>query len=531
MVKAHDTSLEGDGFVMNQAKVLETIAKPYGARPAISVGTEVYLTYRQMADKVACLAGGMQAQLGLQIGDRVALAMKNCGDYYPIEYACWHAGLASVPMNAKLHPREMAYILENSGARVCFATPDLAAELTALIDEIETLEEVVDITTERFDGLLAAAPIAVQSVEPSDLAWLFYTSGTTGRPKGAMITHRNMMSCTMNYYADIDQVTPYDTMIHPAPLSHGAGIYGVAFIAKGANNVVPASGGFEVTETLDLIAHWPSCSFFFAPTMVTRLISTPQIHDADTRNLRTIVYGGAPMYYEDTRRALDILGPKLAQVYGQGEAPMTITGLSRRIFEETENPDYEKIIATTGLARTDVEVRVVDADGTELPIGETGEVICRGDVVTPGYWRNPEANAKTFRDGWLWTGDVGSFDAEGYLTLKDRSKDMIISGGTNIYPREIEEVLLRHDAVLECAVIGRPHADWGEEVVAFISLRPGHKVSPAELDQLCLENIARFKRPKAYHFQANLPKNNYGKILKTELRQVDQEILAKSAAD
>ncbi len=515
---------------MNQAKVLETIAKPYGARPAISVGTEVYLTYAEFAHRVACLAGGMRAALGLQDSDRVALAMKNCGDYYPVEYACWHAGLASVPINAKLHPREMAYILENSGARVCFATPDLAPALTELIDEIETLEEVIDITSARFDQLTAADAIAVRPTAPEDLAWLFYTSGTTGRPKGAMITHRNLMSCTMNYYADVDQVSPHDTMIHPAPLSHGAGIYGIAFVAKGANNVVPRSGGFEVAETLALIAHWPNCSFFFAPTMVTRLISAPQIKDADTSNLRTIIYGGAPMYLEDTRRALDILGPKLAQVYGQGEAPMTITGLPRRIFTETDNPDYDKIIATTGLPRTDVDVRVVDANGHDLPVGDTGEVICRGDVVVPGYWRNPEANAKTFRAGWLWTGDVGSFDENGYLTLKDRSKDMIISGGTNIYPREIEEVLLRHPAVLECAVIGRPHSDWGEEVVAFVTLRPGHAASPSDLDALCLANIARFKRPKAYHFHDNLPKNNYGKILKTDLREIDQKILTGHAA-
>lgn len=513
---------------MNQAKVLENVATFYGDRPAISVGTEVYLTYRQFADRVARLAGALRGPLGLAPGDRVGLAMKNCGDYYPIEYGVWHGGLASVPINAKLHPREIAYILENSGARVCLATADLAEDLAPLVDEIDTLEQVIDISSPVFDALLDTDPIAVADTAPTDLAWLFYTSGTTGQPKGAMITHRSLMACTMNYYADVDEVTPDACMIHPAPLSHGAGIYGVAFVAKGANNVVPASGGFDVNETLALIAHWPRCSFFFAPTMVTRLITAPQIHDADTSNLRTIIYGGAPMYYADTRRALDILGPKLAEIYGQGEAPMTITGLHRRMFADIDHPLYDHYIGTTGLPRTDVEVRVVDEDGHDLPVGEAGEVICRGDVVIPGYWRNPEANAKTFRDGWLWTGDVGAFDEHGFLTLKDRSKDMIISGGTNIYPREIEEVLLRHPAVLECAVIGRPHPDWGEEVVAFITCHPGESTSPAELDQLCLDNIARFKRPKDYRFMAALPKNNYGKILKTDLRVLEQETAAAS---
>ena len=503
---------------MNQAKVLENVATFYGDRPAISVGTEVYLTYRQFADRVARLAGALCGPLGLAPGDRVGLAMKNCGDYYPIEYGVWHGGLASVPINAKLHPREIAYILENSGARVCLATADLAEDLAPLVDEIDTLEQVIDISSPVFDALLDTDPIAVADTAPTDLAWLFYTSGTTGQPKGAMITHRSLMACTMNYYADVDEVTPDACMIHPAPLSHGAGIYGVAFVAKGANNVVPASGGFDVNETLALIAHWPRCSFFFAPTMVTRLITAPQIHDADTSNLRTIIYGGAPMYYADTRRALDILGPKLAEIYGQGEAPMTITGLSRELHAMRDHPRYMERLGSAGTARTDVEVRVVDADDNPLPVGETGEIIARGRVVMKGYWQNPEASAETLRNGWLHTGDVGAFDADGFLTLKDRSKDMIISGGTNIYPREIEEVLLRHPGGAEVSVVGRPHADWGEEVVAFVVRDGDGAADEAALDRLCLDNIARFKRPKEYVFVDALPKNNYGKVLKTELR-------------
>jgi acyl-CoA synthetase (AMP-forming)/AMP-acid ligase II len=232
-----------------------------------------------------------------------------------------------------------------------------------------------------------------------------------------------------------------------------------------------------------------------------------------------LYYGGAPMYVSDLVRALDVFGPRLAQLFGQGESPMTITVLSRQDHEGDRSDAHLERLGSCGLARTGVEVRIVGDDGQPLAEGDIGEVVTRSDCVMSGYWNNPEATARALRDGWLWTGDVGSMDARGYLTLRDRSKDMIISGGTNIYPREIEEVLLRHPAVLECSVVGQPHADWGEEVVAFIVTRDGQSASVHELDDLCLANIARFKRPKHYHFKTALPKNNYGKVLKTALRR------------
>jgi long-chain acyl-CoA synthetase len=213
------------------------------------------------------------------------------------------------------------------------------------------------------------------------------------------------------------------------------------------------------------------------------------------------------------------MGNRFVQIFGQGECPMCITALARAELADRANPRWLERIASVGVAQSLVEVRVADEHGGTLPTGETGEILARGDPVMSGYWRNAEATAKTLRDGWLWTGDLGCFDADGFLTLKDRSKDVIISGGSNIYPREVEEVLLKHPAVREVSVVGQPDAEWGEVVVAFVvcydtATRP----SPSDLDALCLANIARFKRPKQYHFIANLPKNNYGKVLKTELR-------------
>jgi acyl-CoA synthetase (AMP-forming)/AMP-acid ligase II len=322
------------------------------------------------------------------------------------------------------------------------------------------------------------------------------------------------------HLADIDPVSEQDSIIHAAPLSHGSGLYVLPHIARAANNVIPQSGGFETQETLELISHCPGCSFFFAPTMVHRLINDPRIADADLKNLKNLIYGGGPMYMDDLRRALEIFGPRMSQIYGQGEAPMTITMVTRAMHADSDHPRYFERLSSVGIPRSGVEVKVFDTEDRELPAGEIGEVVCRGDIVMAGYWRNPEATAKTLQNGWLHTGDMGSFDAEGFLSLKDRSKDLIISGGSNIYPREIEEVLLCHEDVAEVSVVGRPHPDWGEEVIAFVVKKPGTRVSPNDLDALCLENIARFKRPKHYRFIETLPKNNYGKVLKTELRRM-----------
>jgi long-chain acyl-CoA synthetase len=246
--------------------------------------------------------------------------------------------------------------------------------------------------------------------------------------------------------------------------------------------------------------------------MVVRLLASPAARPP--RNLKTITYGGAPMYVADCLRAIELFGPRLYQLLGQGEAPMTITGLPQSLH----NRDSVEKLSTCGFARTGVEVKIFDAGDRELPPGETGEIVTRSDCVMAGYWANPQATAKTLRGGWLHTGDLGSMDAEGFVTIKDRSKDMIISGGSNIYPREIEEVLLRHPAVAECSVVGRPHPEWGEEVVAFVVKKA--PLPPGELDALCLQNIARSKRPREYRFVDSLPKNNYGKVLKTELRKL-----------
>jgi long-chain acyl-CoA synthetase len=480
---------------MNLAHLLLRSARWQPDRPALALGKRPVRSYREMARRVSRLASGLCARLGLQKGDRVALAMKNCPEFYEVLFACWHAGLTAVPMNAKLHAKEFAYILDNSGARACFVSEDLASSIPSAL----LLEESL---------FLDESPPS--EARPDDPAWLFYTSGTTGVPKGATLTHRNMLFQTHAYFADIDKLGPGDAILHAAPLSHGSGCYGLPHIAAGAVNIIPESGHFEPAEIFELLEHWQNVSFFAAPTMIVRLLASPAARSP--RHLKTITYGGAPMYVADCLRAIELFGPRLYQLLGQGEAPMTITGLPQS--EHAAKTHLE----TCGFARTGVEVKIFDADDHELAPGETGEIVTRSDCVMAGYWRNPEASARVLRGGWLHTGDVGSMDAQGFVTIKDRSKDMIISGGSNIYPREVEEVLLKHPAVAECSVVGRPHAEWGEEVVAFVVSRS--PIDTGDLDELCLQNIARFKRPREYRFVDSLPKNNYGKVLKTELRKL-----------
>ena len=500
---------------VNLAQLLARSAHAYPALPALARGERVTCTYAELAASVSRLAAGLA--LRLSPNDRVALVMKNCPQYVELLFACWHAGLCAVPVNAKLHPRELEFILRNSGTRLCFASADLFDAVAPLQASVACLEDAIDVDSARYAALAAGAPMSIAAREADDPAWLFYTSGTTGRPKGVTLTQRNVMAAILNYFSDVDAIAPGDAIIHAAPMSHGSGFYLLPHVAHAGLNVVPESGGFDPPEIYALLQAHRGVTLFAAPTMVKRLVDFPG--DAATANLKTIVYGGGPMYVADCKAAMARFGYKLAQIYGQGESPMTITAMSKAIHAATGHPRYEQRLASVGQAFTGLEVMVASDDDRPLPAGEIGEILVRGDPVMAGYWDNPEASAETLRNGWLHTGDVGSLDEEGFLTLKDRSKDVIISGGSNIYPREVEEVLLRHSGVSEVSVVGQSDPEWGEVVVAFVVAR-GRQPEAAELDALCLDNIARFKRPKAYRYVKALPKNSTGKVLKTELRKL-----------
>jgi len=483
--------------------------------PAVAFGARS-LDFGTLGHRVERIAGAMSTSLALEPGARVVLWMENRLEFFELLFACWTAGLVAVPANAKLHPKEIAHIVADASASAVFVSEALEPGLRGGLADAGATPAVIVTGSPAYERLAAGPARAPAPCAPTDVAWIFYTSGTTGRPKGAMLTHRNLVFMTLAYLADIENVWPGDTMVHAAPLSHGSGLYGLAHLIAGGTQVVLP--GFEPQDVLEAFEALTNVTMFAAPTMVTRLLQAAG-SGVRARGLRTICYGGGPMYVSDLVRALEVFGPRFYQLYGQGESPMTITGLNRLGHQGDGSAGHLARLGSCGLPRTGVEVRIVDAEGRPLPAGEVGEVATRSDCVMTGYWGNAQASANALREGWLWTGDVGVLDDRGYLTLRDRSKDMIISGGANIYPREIEEVLLRHPAVLECSVVGRTHPDWGEEVVAFVVARPGAALEPSALDALCLDNIARFKRPKQYRFVEALPKNNYGKILKTALRE------------
>jgi long-chain acyl-CoA synthetase len=505
----------------NLSALLVKSAHRFPALPALAVGARVRSSYGELASKVTRFAGAMLDE-GLMPGERVAVIAKNCAEYIETMLACWHAGMCAVPVNSKLHVDELVYVLSHCGARWALVDAAWHSALSLRASELPALELVVELGAAEYERLCTGeARVEPAAVAATDPAWLFYTSGTTGRPKGVVLSHGNLLAMAQCFLSDVEAIEPGDAIFHAAPLSHGSGLYAVPHLLCAAVQVVPESGGFDAAEIVTLLERWDRTCFFAAPTMVKRLVSHPALGHARLDHLKSIVCGGAPMYVEDSKIAVAALGPRLAQIYGQGESPMTIAAMSRALVAAAVARGDDARLGSVGIAQTGVEIRIADADDAALPTGEVGEVLVRGPTVMQGYWMNPEASAATLANGWLHTGDVGCLDGDGFLTLKDRSKDLIISGGSNIYPREVEEVLQQHPAVAEVAVVGRRHADWGEEVVACLVARDGGdtKALETELDQLCLAHIARFKRPKAYVFFAELPKNNTGKVLKTVLRE------------
>ena len=502
---------------MNLYSLLDQTALRYPDQGAVFRGLEQVLTWRELRARALSLAAGIRQRC--TAGDRIALVSENRVEFPELLFAAWAAEATIVPINFKLHDKEVLQILEDADVSLVFASPKLLPDLphTAAAHA----ERLVVIGEADYLGMLQADALAPPTIAPQSLAWLFYTSGTTGRSKGAMLSHRNLLAMTVAHLADIEAMNVNCSQIHVAPMSHGSGMYLLSSVARGARQVVPASGAFDPAEFLDLCEVHPGCGAFLAPTMVQRLrLEAEARNRAPPAHLRCIVYGGGPMYVEELRKSTAVLGPVFAQIYGQGEAPMTITGLDLAAHAHAHATDDDAILGSVGWPRSGVEVRVIDALGVPVAPGEVGEIVCRGDVVMSGYWRNPDATGQALKDGWLHTGDMGAFDAHGCLTLRDRSKDVVISGGSNIYPREVEEVLQTHPGVTKVSIVGRPDPEWGEVLVAFVVRTPGVAVTERELDAHCLDHIARFKRPKEYRFVDELPTSNYGKVLKSELRKL-----------
>jgi acyl-CoA synthetase (AMP-forming)/AMP-acid ligase II len=509
---------------MNIGTLLTKSAKAFPEKPAVAYGQKK-LTYSQLNSRVNRLANGLR-DLGVKQGDNVALLQQNYPQTLESIFACFKAGCAAVPINWRLHPNEFTFIIDHSESKALILSPEFKEAIFDNRERIPQARHLICLSGAEGDMLdyeqlieKGADQFTDATVNPDDLAWLFYTSGTTGMPKGAMLTHRNLLAMTMNFYADIcPGFGQHEVILHAAPLSHGSGLYALPNIGKAALNVILESKSFDAELVFRTIQEYRVTNMFAAPTMVKLLAESPATDRQVHGSLKSLNYGGAPMLVEDLKTAMKNLGPCLVQLFGQGESPMTITYLPHADHVLEGTPAQIKRLASAGIARTDVEVKIFDAEDMELPPGEMGEIVTRSDLVMKGYWRNPEATRDTIRDGWLHTGDMGYIDESGYLFIMDRSKDMIITGGENVYPREIEEVLIKHPAVREVAVIGVPDAKWGEAIKAIVALKPGEAATENDLIAFCKDNIASYKKPKSVDFINELPKNNYGKILKRELR-------------
>ncbi|MEI4742019.1 AMP-binding protein [Rhodococcus erythropolis] len=500
---------------MNIANWLAAAGLERPTTPALFVAEDPISNYQQFAGRACATAATLRTDFAVAPGDRVAIFGANHPDYLVAMFAVWWAGGVVVPVNAKLHPREVATIVRDCGARVLLTNKDdteLREQVTTLTERDFEIADLHEVSNSGADQL--GAPVERTT---EDLAWIFYTSGTTGAPKGAMLSHGNLAAASLSYLADVTNVDPATSYLYAAPISHGAGLYAPIHVRMGARHVFAVAESFDPDEVLDLAAKMRQMSFFAAPTMVRRLTKSAKAQGSAGPGLGTIVYGGGPMYLPDIVDALETFGPCLAQIYGQGESPMTVCALRKEQHLGDDPKDLEHRLRSVGTAHSVVDVRVVGASGGPSPTGAVGEIEVRGATVMAGYWGNPDATADTVRNGWLRTGDLGSLDALGFLTLAGRSKEVVISGGSNVYPREVEDVLMTHPDVDEAAVLGEADDEWGEIVVAFVVPTTGRIPTTEDLDRHCLTSLARFKRPKKYVFVDDLPKNAYGKVLKTTL--------------
>ena len=508
---------------MNTCVFLQKAARQHADTLALVHGAE-QITYREFYARALSIGGNLLS-LGLKAGDRVAFCLANSPRILETIYGCFAAGLVVVPVNARLHAREMAYIVSNSGAKVLVHGAEYQDGIVEHIAEFSGLEHRVSLEPAQgaslYDTLLnpsasLAAPVEVLATDPS---WLFYTSGTTGRPKGAIWTHRTIRVVVMNYLADVYNIQPGEVVIHAAPMSHGSGIVALPVVARGATNAVLESKSFEPDVLFAMIERMKASKIaFLAPTQIIKMLEEFKPGTYDLSSLRAICYGGAPIYVEHLRNAIKAFGPVFAQIYGQGEAPITITGMNAAEHSRLLNLNDSRI-GSAGSIRTDVEAHCVDENDNELPPGQAGEVVARGDIVMAGYWNNPEATAEAMRNGWLHTGDIGMFDDKGYLFLLDRAKDMIISGGNNVYPREVEEVIVLHPAVATVVVFGIPHEYWGEAVHAVVVRQPEMQVTAEEIIEHCGQHMAGYKKPKSVDFVDALPVSGYGKVMRREIRE------------
>ncbi len=514
--------------VMNLAHLMRQAARRHGGEIGFVWGEAVW-TWAELDRRVDAMAAALAAK-GVVKGDRVVVQSKNGNQLFESMFACFRLGAVCVPTNFRQTPDEVAYLAEASGATGMICHGDFPDHVAATRAAVPGLRFVLSIGAsafgEEYDDLVGrfhGQAVAEAPVDYDDPCWFFFTSGTTGRPKAAVLTHGQMAFVVTNHLCDLmPGTTARDASLVVAPLSHGAGIHQLVQTARGVKTVLPAGDRFDAEDAWRLVQRWRITNMFTVPTILKLLVEHPSVAGYDHASLRHVIYAGAPMYREDQKRALRVLGPVLVQYFGLGEVTGNITVLPPDLHDSEDHPGAR--IGTCGYARTGMQVAIQRDDGRHLPPGETGEICVCGPAVFPGYYNNPDANAKAFRNGWFRTGDLGYLDEEGYLFITGRASDMYISGGSNIYPREIEEKLLTHPAIAEAAVVGVPDRTWGEVGIAVCVLAPGASLDEPALLAWMDHRVARYKAPKRIFFWSELPKSGYGKVTK---RAIKDELTAR----
>lgn len=479
-------------------------------------------SWMELSERVRSAAGAL-ARRGIAKGDRVLVHARNSNAMFETMWACWMLGAVFVPTNFRLSPPEVAYLAQSSeaSAHIFDAAFPAHAALAREANPAARLEVTIGgggaldwevLTAERAGALVVAADVLAD-----DPCWFFYTSGTTGRPKAAVLTHGQMDYVICNHLCDLMAgTTEQDVSLVVAPLSHGAGIHQLSQVARGAATVLMPGERLDCAEAWRLVERHRVSNMFTVPTILTMLTRDEAVDRFDHSSLRYVIYAGAPMYRADQQHALRKLGKVLVQYFGMGEVTGNITVLPPQLHSIEDDPGLP--IGSCGVPRTGMEIVILDPDGKRLAAQETGEICVRGPGVCAGYFNNPEATARAFAHGWFHTGDLGHLDARGFLYITGRASDMFISGGSNVYPREVEELLIAHPAVAEACVVGMPHPKWGESGVAVLVAMPGAAINEAEIVAHLDGKLARYKWPARFVVWEELPKSGYGKVTKRDVR-------------
>jgi len=506
----------------NLASLLLQTARRLPDRPGL-VWRDRSWSWAEIAQRVMAAAGSLRAR-GIGKGDRVLVHARNGNAIFESCWACWLIGAVWVPTNFRLSPPEVAFLASNARCRVHVFDAGFAEHREAA--RAGNPACVLEVGIGHGAGMswedlvaLGVPVMETHAVDRDDPAWLFYTSGTTGRPKGGTLTHGQLAFVVVNHIADLmPGLTERDASLVVAPLSHGAGVHALAQVARGAVSVLMPGERLDVPEAWRLVEKHRVSNMFTVPTILNALCGDASVDAFDHASLRHVIYAGAPMYREDQKHALRKLGPCLVQYFGLGEVTGNIAVLPPEWHSLDDDPAMP--IGSCGYPRTGIEIAILDAAHHRLPANETGEICVRGPAVMAGYFENPSANEKAFAGGWFHTGDLGHLDARGFLYITGRQSDMYISGGSNVYPREVEEALMSHPAVAEACVVGVPHEKWGETGVAVLVARDGVAIDPAAVMAHLNGRLGRYKWPSRIVVWDALPRSGYGKVPKNEVRRL-----------